>query len=37
MTKDYENGYLELRGVLFMTRNGKNEIVAHTSASCRAQ
>ena len=37
MTRDYDNGYLELRGVLFMTRNGKNEIVAHTSASCRAQ
>ena len=37
LTKDYDNGYLELRGVLFMTKAGKNKVVAHISASCRAQ
>lgn len=37
LTKDTENGYLELRGVLFLNKAGKNEVVAHTSASCRAR
>ena len=37
LTKDSANGYLELRGVLFLTQGGKNEVVAHTSASCRAR
>ena len=37
LAKDSVNGYLELRGVLMMTRGGKNQVVAHTSASCRAR
>jgi hypothetical protein len=37
MTKDTVNGYLELRGVLFVVRDGKNEVVAHARASCRAR
>ena len=37
MTKDTANGYLELRGVLFLVRDGKNEVVAHARASCRAR
>jgi hypothetical protein len=37
LTKDAANGYLELRGVLFLTQGGKNQVVAHASASCRAR
>ena len=36
MTKDYENGYLELRGVLFMNKSDGNKVVAHVRSSCRA-
>jgi hypothetical protein len=37
LTKDFDYGYLELRGVLMMKQQGENKTVAHTKASCRAR
>jgi hypothetical protein len=37
LTKDYNNGFLELRGVLLMQQQSKYETIGQARASCRAR